>query len=175
MTYEEQLIIFAVQHCIGKSKIEAIDFPFSIIKKSLGNISPEIKKELAIIINQKIYEVLRNTGIFLISNSWEVPIERFRPLDIAYTSFQKFDISEHYQLHDILYITVKYKPNKDKFVYKSFKQKRKDSPDLSKLWTFIDLENWQMLANLLMGSKTYWKSFVHEGVFSFRQVEFEEI
>lgn len=171
--YEEKLIKYACKHCISMSTLECINFPLEIIKNSLKDFSEEFKIELATLINCCIYEYLMEFGRFYIINNIDCPKDKFKPLDAAYQCFDEMGLKDHYDLIKVKNINAEYKKEQDKFVFKIYKLPVKNSTSI--LWNFLDLENWQMLANLLIGSKTYWKSFVHEGVYSFRQVEFEEI
>lgn len=177
LSYEEKLILFAVKHSIMQDDIESMNLPYSIIQHSLQMLTDQAKKEIAYAINSLLYQKLRNTGIFFITNYWEIPIDQFRPLDLAYKSFNKFHITTHKKLNNIVYINIKYDTTSKQFMYSSYVKKSKQLPDVSKFWTFIDLESWQLLANLLLDGNncSYWVSECEQDVFKLTQTTYENI
>jgi hypothetical protein len=79
-----------------------------------------------------------------------IPKERFKPLDVVYSIFNKEGIDCEEKVKSIKTIAIDWDKDKDDFVYSVyyFNDNDKDKDYGRSMWDIADLEVWQKLANL---------------------------
>lgn len=168
----KNIIQFAYRYCIGKYSKEVSEMASLLRNELYKEFDKKDLLTMSFDINEHIYEILRDVCSFVITNRVEVPLNKFKPLDIAFNCFNKFEINSHTDLMHIKAINVVYK--NDKFVYKVIKDS--SIQDKTSMWTYIDLEKWQNVANFFeaysqgLEEYTRMKSKCRKGLITFKEI-----
>ena len=96
-------------------------------------------------INQEIYNILHINNFLDCDYVYNIPKEKFKPLEILYRGFKECGIDNYDKLRKLKTLEVYYEPSTGEFKYRAIMHQYSDN--YKSLWDIQDLEIWQRLAN----------------------------
>lgn len=144
--FMDDCVWMSYRYCIGRHTIAAHSHAADIA----NNIyDPAEKDRLAFYakdINQEIYNILHINNFLDCDYVYNIPKEKFKPLEILYRGFKECGIDNSDKLKKLKTLEVYYEHSTGEFKYRAIMHQYVDN--YRSLWDIQDLEVWQQLANL---------------------------
>lgn len=143
--FMDDCVWMSCRYCIGRHTIAAHSHAADIA----NNIyDPAEKNRLAFYakdINQEIYNILHINNFLDCDYVYNIPKEKFKPLEILYRGFKECGIDNSDKLKKLETLEVYYEHSTGEFKYRAIMHQYADN--YKSLWDIQDLEIWQRLAN----------------------------
>lgn len=143
--FMDDCVWMSYRYCIGRHTIAAHSHAADIA----NNIyDPAEKDRLAFYakdINQEIYNILHINNFLDFDYIYNIPKEKFKPLEILYRGFKECGIDSSDKLKKLKTLEVYYEHSTGEFKYRAIMHQYVDN--YRSLWDIQDLEIWQKLAN----------------------------
>lgn len=141
----DDCVWMSYRYCIGRHTIAAHSHAVDIA----NNIyDPAEKDRLAFYakdINQEIYNILHINNFLDFDYIYNIPKEKFKPLELLYRGFKECGIDNSDKLKKLKTLEANYDNSTGEFKYRAIMHQYADN--YKSLWDIQDLEIWQRLAN----------------------------
>lgn len=143
--FMDDCVWMSYRYCIGRHTIAAHCHAADIANNVYD---PAEKNRLAFYakdINQEIYNILHINNFLDCDYVYNIPKEKFKPLEILYRGFKECGIDNSDKLKKLKTLEVYYEHSTGEFKYRAIMHQYADN--YKSLWDIQDLEIWQQLAN----------------------------
>lgn len=143
--FMDDCVWMSYRYCIGRHSIaahcHAVDIANNIYDLAEKNRLSFYAKD----INQEIYNILHINNFLDFDYIYNIPKEKFKPLELLYRGFKECGIDNSDKLKKLKTLEVYYEPSTGEFKYRAIMHQYSDN--YKSLWDIQDLEIWQRLAN----------------------------
>lgn len=143
--FMDDCVWMSYRYCIGRHTIaahcHAADIANNIYNLAEKNRLSFYAKD----INQEIYNILHINNFLDIDYIYNIPKEKFKPLELLYRGFKECGIDNSDKLKKLKTLEVYYEHSTGEFKYRAIMHQYSDN--YRSLWDIQDLEIWQRLAN----------------------------
>lgn len=143
--FMDDCVWMSYRYCIGRHTIaahcHAADIANNIYNLAEKNRLSFYAKD----INQEIYNILHINNFLDFDYIYNIPKEKFKPLELLYRGFKECGIDNSDKLKKLKTLEVYYEPSTGEFKYRAIMHQYADN--YKSLWDIQDLEIWQRLAN----------------------------
>ena len=150
LSFSEDYVWMSYRYCVGRHTIAAHYHATTIARDVYGKISDERMQFNSEDICNCIYDNLHFKDFIDFGWFGNIPKERFKPLDVVYSIFNKENIDCEEKVKSIKTIAIDWNKDKNDFDYSIyyFNENDKNKDYGRSMWDIADLEVWQKLANL---------------------------
>lgn len=150
MNINEDYIWMSYRYCIGRHTIAAHHHATTIAQDAYGKLSDERMQFNSEDICSCIYDNLHFKGFIDFGWYGNIPKNKFKPLDVVYSIFNKEGIDCDEKVRKIKTIVIDWNKEKNDFDYSIyyFNENDKNKDYGRSMHDIQDLEVWQKLANL---------------------------
>lgn len=150
LNFSEDYVWMSIRYCVGRHTIASHYHASTIAQDVYGKINDERMHFLSEDICSCIYDQLHFKDFIDFGWYGNIPKERFKPLDVVYSIFNKEGIDCNEKVRKIKSIAIDWNKEKYDFDYSIyyFNDDDKNKDYGRSMYDIQDLEIWQKLANL---------------------------